>query len=260
MSNDRYQSGERLLLRVGAVAAIVGTVLQVAAGTSQSALLGGAGGLASLAGLPDWVWPSAYLGFIFGALLWVAALVAVASVLTDGPAWALARLSVAAAFVGASLHAVDGSLNAGGLASLARAWTAAPASERAVLEQNGEFLLRILDGTWAGVITLYHGVPFVLAGLAVALSRLYPAWLGWMGVVGGRRLGHRRGGDVLRPPRAGPGRPFRGRPQPVHGDPRLPHVDPRQERERTGEASVDCRPRPSRAGMKPSILGRFLSP
>ena len=53
------------------------------------------------------------------------------------------------------------------------------------LVQNGDLLLRILDGTWAGVITLFHGAPFVLVGLAVALSRLYPAWLGWIGFIGG---------------------------------------------------------------------------
>jgi hypothetical protein len=35
------------------------------------------------------------------------------------------------------------------------------------------------------VITLFHGAPFVLVGLAVALSRLYPAWLGWIGFIGG---------------------------------------------------------------------------
>jgi hypothetical protein len=35
------------------------------------------------------------------------------------------------------------------------------------------------------VITLFHGAPFVLAGLAVAVSRRYPAWLGWIGFIGG---------------------------------------------------------------------------
>ena len=39
MSDGLARSGERLLLQIGAVAAIVGTILQVAAGTSQSASL-----------------------------------------------------------------------------------------------------------------------------------------------------------------------------------------------------------------------------
>jgi hypothetical protein len=187
MNEKRNRIGERLLLQIGAVAAILGTIFQVAAGTSQSAQLGAGAdvALASLAGLEDWVWPITYFGFIFGALLWVGALVALASTLTTGAAWALGRLGVAAAIVGATLHTVDGSLNAGALAALARSWETAPEGERVALVQNGDLLLRILDGTWAGVITLFHGVPFALVGLAVVLSRLYPAWLGWIGVIGG---------------------------------------------------------------------------
>ena len=186
MSEQRKWNGERLLLQIGAVAAVIGTILQVAAGTSQSAQLeaGADAALASLAGLADWVWPVTYFGFIFGALLWVGALVALASTLTAGASWVLGRLAVAAAIVGATLHTVDGSLNAGALAGLARAWETAPERERAALVQNGDLLLRILDSTWAGVITLFHGAPFVLVGLAVVLSRLYPAWLGWIGVIG----------------------------------------------------------------------------
>lgn len=175
------------MLRIGAVGAVIGTVLQVAAGTSQTAQLGGSAELAleSLAGQQDWVWPAIYFAFIFGALFWVAALVALAASLTGGVAWALGRLAVAAAIVGVTLHAVDGVLNAVVLEGLARAWAAAVENERAGLLQNGDLVLRILDGTWAGVITLYHGLPFVLAGLAVVASGRYPAWLGWIGVIGG---------------------------------------------------------------------------
>jgi len=186
MEQDRRSGGVRVLRRIGAVAAVAGTLPQVAAGSSQAALLGtGDASLAALAGLPDWAWPLVYLGFVVGALLWVVALVALAATLTEGAAWALGRLAAATAIVGATLHAVDGSLNGSALSSLARAWAAAPAAERAVLEQNGDLLFRLLDATWAGVITLFHGVPFILAGLGVVLSRRFPAWLGWVGVLGG---------------------------------------------------------------------------
>jgi hypothetical protein len=187
VSESQQRLGERLLLQIGAVAAITGTILQVAAGTSQSSLLGGAAdaALESLASQPNWLWPVIYLGFIFGALMWIGALVTLASTLTSGAGWALGRLAVAAGIVGATLHAVDGALNAVGLAGLARAWEAANQGERAALIQSSDLLLRMLDATWAGVIILFHGVPFVLAGLAVALSRRYPVWLGWIGVIGG---------------------------------------------------------------------------
>ena len=185
--SERHRAREAILLRIGGVGAVLGTIFQVVAGTSQSMLLGGGAEvtLGSLAGQPDWLWPAAYLGFVFGALLWVGALVALASTLIEGAAWALGRLAVASVIVGVSLHAVDGALNGVGLAGLANAWAAAEEGERPALEQNGDLLLRILDGTWAGVITLFHGVPFVLAGLAVALSERFPAWLGWLGFIGG---------------------------------------------------------------------------
>ena len=187
MTDFQQSTGEQILLRVGAITAVVGTVFQVAAGTSQSVQLGATTevALSTLGEQPDWMWPVIYMAFIFGALLWMAALVALATTLTDGVAWALARLAVVTAIVGVTLHAVDGTLNAVVLEGLARAWAAAPSGERAALVQDGDLVRRMLDGTWASVITLYHGLPFLLAGLAVALSRRYPAWLGWIGVIGG---------------------------------------------------------------------------
>ena len=184
--DPRQSTGEQILLRVGAVTAVIGTVFQVVAGTSQSVQLGANTevALAALAEQPDWMWPVVYMGFIFGALFWMAALVALATTLTEGVAWALVRLAVAAVIVGVTLHVVDGTLNAVALEGLARAWSA-PTAERAALTRDGDLLRRMLDGTWAGVITLYHGLPFLLAGLAVAMSRRYPAWLGWIGVIGG---------------------------------------------------------------------------
>ena len=152
MTDFQQSTGEQILLRVGAIAAVVGTVFQVAAGTSQSVQLGATTevALSALASQPDWMWPVVYMGFVFGALLWMAELVAVARTLTEGVSWALIRLAVVAAIVGVTLHAVDGVLNAVSLEGLARAWMAAPQGDRAPLVQNGELLMIILDGTWAG--------------------------------------------------------------------------------------------------------------
>jgi hypothetical protein len=50
--------------------------------------------------------------------------------LSEGAAWALGRLDVAAAIVGATLHAIDGSLNAAALTGLSRAWEGAAEGER----------------------------------------------------------------------------------------------------------------------------------
>jgi hypothetical protein len=185
--NDTSRGNERLLLRIGGVAAIPGAVLQVAAGTSQTVRLDATTAvvLPALAEQPDWAWPVIAFSFIFGALLWVIALVALTSTLNEGASWVLGRLALVMAIVGVTLHALDGALNAVALEGLARSWGGASETERATLTQHGDLLLRILASTWAVVITLYHGLPFVLAGLAVAMSPRYPAWLGWIGVIGG---------------------------------------------------------------------------
>jgi hypothetical protein len=183
-------SERAFLLRLGAIAAIVGTILQVIAGsTSGTWPVGQAeAALTFINGeRPGWVWPVIYLGFICGALCWVGALVTLAATLTEGVARALSLLAVASIIVGVTLHAVDGALNGVSLGGLAREWAAAPEGERAalLLVQDGNVLLRLLNATWAAVIIFFHGVPFVLAGLAVSLSRRHPAWLGWIGFIGG---------------------------------------------------------------------------
>ena len=179
---------EQMFLRIGAVGAILGAVVSVAAGTGFDNItneLGTQAVLHYISSRPAWYWPTVQLGFILGALLWVGALAALAGSLTHGAGWALGRWGAAIVIVGATIHAVDSSINGFGLTALAHAWAAAPVSEQSSLLLAGSVLLWILGGTWASVLVLFHGVPFVLFGLAVVLDRSYPAWLGWLGVVGG---------------------------------------------------------------------------
>jgi hypothetical protein len=179
---------EQTFLRIGAVCAILGAVVSVAAGTGFDNLtneLGTEAVLRYISSRPDWYWPTVQLGFILGALLWVGALAALASSLTRGAGWALGQLGAASVIVGATIHVVDSAISGFGLTALAHAWVSAPASGQASLLLAGDTLLWILGGTWASVLSLFHGVPFVLFGLAVVLDRSYPTWLGWFGFVGG---------------------------------------------------------------------------
>src|SRR5215210_62490 len=179
---------EQAFLRIGAVCAILGTVLSVAAGTGFENLTNESSIepiLRYIASRSSWYWPAVHLGFILGALLWVGALTALASSLTRGAGWALGQWGAVSIVVGAAIHVVDSSINGFGLAALADAWVAAPASEQADLLLAGDTLLQLLGGTWTAVVSYFHGMPFVLFGLAVVYSRRYPAWPGWIGVVGG---------------------------------------------------------------------------
>ena len=187
MQTQRAAVGGPILRRIGGGCAILGAIVQIAAGAlfGNRTAEGGAERLRFLAGQPAWYWPLAYLCFIAGAVLWVCAFVAIAASTREGASWALGLLALATIVIGAIMHVVDASLNAGALPTLADAWRASPADEQGALVQEADRLLRILGGTWATVITLFHGVPFVLSGLALAWSNRFPWWLGWIGVVGG---------------------------------------------------------------------------
>ena len=97
----------------------------------------------------------------------------------------LPRIGAVSAILGAAIHIVSSSINGFGIAALARVWGTAPAIAQADLVLMGNVLLYILEGTWASSITLFHGFPFVLSGLAVVTSGRYPALVGWLGFLGG---------------------------------------------------------------------------
>jgi hypothetical protein len=188
MADEINQVRERIFLRIGAFGAIVGAIVSVAAGMGFGNLtneLDAEQVLQFISARPDWYWPTVHLGFIVGALLWVSAFVALAVSFSRGASWALGWLAAAAVVVGAAVHIVDSSISGFGLSALASAWASAPPSERAHLVRVGEMLLYVLNGTWPNVHSFFHGVPFVVAGAAVALSRRYPAWIGWVGAAGG---------------------------------------------------------------------------
>ncbi len=179
---------QRVLLRVGAVCAVLGSIVSVAAGTGFGNLTNSAGAesvLRHIAARPEWYWPLVHLGFIAGALLWVGAFIALHGSLRDGASRALGRLGAVGVILGATVHIIDSSIDGFGLTALSSAWAAAPASQQTDVLHTTVALLLILHGTWAGVISFFHGVPFVLLGLALIFSRTYPVWLGWVGVIGG---------------------------------------------------------------------------
>ncbi|HEY2974666.1 MAG TPA: hypothetical protein VGJ48_19285 [Pyrinomonadaceae bacterium] len=186
--SEAIQTREKTLLRTGAVCAILGSIISVAAGMGFGNLTNEAGTetvLRTIASRPSWYWPTVHLCFIIGAFLWVWAFNALANSLTSGISWTLGRLGAVTIMVGAAIHIVDSSISGFGLTALAHAWANAHASEQASLLLIADTLHFVLNGTWPSVHSYFHGVPFILAGLAVVFSRRYPAWLGWVGVVGG---------------------------------------------------------------------------
>jgi hypothetical protein len=157
---------ERMVLRVGSIGAIVGAVVSVAAGTGFGNITNEFGTeqvLQMLAARPRWSWPAVHLGFIIGAFLWVGAFIALALSLRGTASRALGWSAVAVVVIGAAVHVVDSSVSGFGLSALAGRWATATAAERSDLLRLGDGLLLVLNGTWPGVHSFFHGVPFILA-------------------------------------------------------------------------------------------------
>ncbi|HXK61425.1 MAG TPA: hypothetical protein PLP42_16185 [Acidobacteriota bacterium] len=186
--NEERGPSEAVFLRIGAISAIVGTPVTMAAGSGFDNLTNQAGPqavLQTLASYPGWYWPIVHLGFIFGATLWAFAFVALARSLTPGPSRALGSYGAIAMVLGVAVHIVDSSISGFGLSSLATAWATAPAAEQTILVRQADTFLHIIRGTWVNVLNFYSGLPFILAGLGIAVGTRYPPWLGWIGLVGG---------------------------------------------------------------------------
>jgi hypothetical protein len=122
---------------------------------------------------------------VLGVILMFLGLVAIGRSIRGGSAEALAQLGVYAAAVGTSMGVATVILDGVGAKQLAEQWAAAAGSTKAtalsLVSMN-----ETLNFALAGLFNLsFAGVPFILLGLAVALSDFYPRWLGWTAALAG---------------------------------------------------------------------------
>lgn len=130
-------------------------------------------------------WRALKLALIISVLMWVGAFIALASSLLHGLSWLLSRLAVACVVIGATLTIVEYSIIGYEMKSIADAWQAATGPEKADKILVAEALFGITGGLFRSWIAWLYGLPFLLMGLAVALGRGYPRWLGWVATVAG---------------------------------------------------------------------------
>jgi hypothetical protein len=176
---------ERWVLRIGGWAAVAGS------------LLGGIGNLVHpvtpmhdpvgvarvIAGSRQWV--PVHLAIVAGIVLMLGGLVALYHTLRGGVAGALARLGLFAAVAGVTIGLVLVILDGVAAYQLAQEWAAAPPGDQAVA-LGLVHLNETLNFALASLFNLvFAGVTFILFGLAVALSDVYPRGLGWIVLVAG---------------------------------------------------------------------------
>ncbi len=179
---------ERTLLRIGAVSLIVGFVLIIVhvALLAVDAPLSDPGDTeAFLQSIVDSsIWAGIHVLVLVPLLLGVGGLLALYRSITGEPGAALAQLGFAAALMGAAISSVSVAILGGGaMKELADAWGAAADKEVPFAVAEATVLISFDIGSWGNLV--FYGVAPILYGLAIALTGIYPKWLGWVAVVGG---------------------------------------------------------------------------
>jgi hypothetical protein len=131
-------------------------------------------------------WLGIHLGLMLAVSLIVLGLFAVARSTKGTPGEGLGRLALGGLLVSApvalfTLVAVDGYATK----AVADAWAAAPQADQASALAAGTAVSEIAWGTFMFTAMSFLGVTPILFGAAIAASRVYPAWLGWVAVVFG---------------------------------------------------------------------------
>ena len=173
------------LLRTGSVAAVLGSLCAAVGNvihpvTPRDDPEGVARAIAD-----SGAWTLIHLVIVFGIILMLGGLVAIRHSIEGGKAEALARLGLYSATVGVTIGLITVILDGVAAKQLADDWAKAPESGKAialsVVSANES-----INFALAGLFNLsFAGVPFLLLGIAVALSGAFPAWLGWTAALAG---------------------------------------------------------------------------
>ena len=175
----------RWVFRIGGWSAVVGSVLAgvgnlVHPVTPMNDPVGVARVIADSDG-----WVPIHLAIVIGILLMLGGLVALYHSIRGGVAGALARLGLFAAVSGVTIGLVLVILDGVAAHQLAQEWAAAPPGDQA-LALGLVHVNETINFALASLFNLvFAGATFILFGLAVALSDVYPRGLGWVVVVAG---------------------------------------------------------------------------
>lgn len=174
------------LFRVGAVMLILGSILAIVTNLLHPNPHDIGDPLAQLVLISQTAyWGPVHVGIVMSGMIQLGGLVALTASFTGGYGAAWARTALSSAIVGAAasvvLFAIDG------IASqrLAIEWAQALPGDDAIayrVAQSNQYVGFAVSGLW---IMVFFGLTYIAYGLAVATSREYPRWLGWVAVAGG---------------------------------------------------------------------------
>lgn len=181
----RQLSSEAWGFRIGAVGAVVGSLLAMVGNLLHPATPVGRSEGVARAIAESAAWAPIHLMIVAGLILMFAGLIALSRSLKGGLAGALAYLGSIAAIAGITIGILLVMLDGVAAKHLADVWATSPQAEKAdalrlvLAEESLNFAIA------SAFNILFAGVTYILLGLAVALSRVYPRGLGWVAVAMG---------------------------------------------------------------------------
>src|SRR5713101_6623381 len=182
------ETRDHLLLRIGAMALVVGSVFIFIFRTLRGHLPAEEGGAATLNFVASYpIYRAVHLGDVLGFVMFASGLLMLSESLTHQVAWVIGRLGVASVLIGAAVHITEFSIDGYALTTLAQIWSVASAAERPHLEFAADVAVTMLGGPATMSLSMVWGTTLILYGLALNKEG-YPRWLGWTGAVVGTFL------------------------------------------------------------------------
>ena len=129
-------------------------------------------------------WVAIHLTIIVAILLIIGGLIGLTERLIGTSGGPLARLGVAAALLGGAVVTVSTAMDGFVMKALSLSSAAAPAAETATALRVATAVKAVDFGLWSIGILVFFGVAFACFGVAVIASRRFPAWFGWIAVIG----------------------------------------------------------------------------
>lgn len=171
---------DRWLYTLGGWAAIAGALLGLVGNLLHPATTAGDPEATARAISASDGWVAIHLTIEVGLILMLGGLAAIYHSIRGGLPGALIRLGFIAGVTGATVGLILVIVDALAAKSLADLWAAAPPDEQAIALGMLQTEETINVGLASLFNILFAGVTFILYGLAVALSNVYPRWLGWV--------------------------------------------------------------------------------
>jgi hypothetical protein len=173
------------IFAIGSKAAILGSLLGLVGNLIHPAMpIDDPQGVARTIAASD-TWFVIHFAIVIGITLMFGGLIAMYHSIRGGLPGALARFGLFAAAVGIGVGLILLILDGVAAKQLADEWASATAETRFSALQN-VLTNETMNFALASLFNfIFAGVTFILFGLAVALSDVYPRWLGWVVVAAG---------------------------------------------------------------------------